>query len=110
MAAPTLHRTDSPAGALGPWEPAQRYWRRNEPEVDLVARSVDGKRLLVGEVKWTVEGRRRDSTERPVSAHLPGAGDAEIVYARFVPDPALRRSRAPEVHEVGAADMLAALR
>ena len=110
MATPTLHHTDGALGALGPWEPAQRYWRRNEPEVDLVARSLDGKRLLVGEVKWTAEGRHRDSPERPVSAHLPGASGAEITYARFVPDPARRRSRAPEVHEVGVADVLAALR
>lgn len=110
MAAPTLHRTDSPVGVLGPWEPAQRYWRRNEPEVDLVARSLDGKRLLVGEVKWTADVRRRHPPERPVSAHLPGVSGAEVIHARFVPDPVRRRSRAPEVHEVGAADVLAALR
>lgn len=48
--------------------------------------------------------------ERPVSAHLPGASHAEIIHARFIPDPARRRSREPEVPEVGATDVLAALR
>ena len=74
MAVPLLHRTDTPLGALGPFDPAQRYWRGNAPERDVVARSVDGRRLLVGEVKWT-------ATARPVSgigrsrptADLPGA-------------------------------------
>ena len=44
MAVPFLHRADCSLADLGPWEPAQRYWRRNEPEYDVVARSVDGRR------------------------------------------------------------------
>ena len=59
MAVPFLHRADCSLADLGPWEPAQRYWRRNEPEYDVVARSVDGRRLLVGEAK---------STQRPLPA------------------------------------------
>ena len=53
MAVPLLHRSDAALGKLGPWEPAQRHWRGNDPELDVVARSVDGRRLLVGEAKWT---------------------------------------------------------
>ena len=53
MAVPFLHRSDAALGKLGPWEPAQRHWRGNDPELDIVARSVDGRRLLVGEAKWT---------------------------------------------------------
>ena len=52
MAVPFLHRSDAALGKPGPWEPAQRYWRGNAPELDIVARSVDGRRLLVGEAKW----------------------------------------------------------
>ena len=110
MATPTLHRTDSPLGALGPWEPAQRYWRRNEPEVDVVARSVDGKRLLVGEVKWAAESRLRRPAEKPETAHLPGAQGAEVIHARFVPDLPGPPFRPPEVCEVSAETVLAALR
>ena len=109
MAISTLHRTDSPLGALGPWEPAQRYWRRNEPEVDVVARSVDGKRLLVGEVKWT-EGSSPGTLEMPGTAHLPGVGTAEVIHARFHPAPARRRFQVTGIHEITAETVLAALR
>ena len=94
MAVPFLHRTVSPLADLGPWEPAQRYWRRNEPEYDVVARSVDGRRLLIGEAK---------SASRPLSAAafrfrpsppaIPGVGELEIVPVVFAPlgaaDPAV---------------------
>ena len=87
MSVPFLHRAESALAGLGPWEPAQRYWRRNEPEHDVVARSVDGRRLLVGEAK---------STTQPVSAsvasgftripgRIPGVGDLEIVPVVFAP-------------------------
>ena len=108
-AVPTLHRTDAPLGALGPWEPAQRYWRRNEPELDLVARSVDGRRLLVGEVKWT-EGSSPAVSEMPETAHLPGVRTAEVIRARFVPGAARPRSHASDFREVTAETVLAALR
>ena len=47
MAVPLLHRSDTTLAGLGPWEPAQRYWRGNAPEPDVVARSVDGRRARV---------------------------------------------------------------
>ena len=49
MAVPFLHVNDGPLADLGPWEPARRYWHGNDPEYDIVARSVDGARVLVGE-------------------------------------------------------------
>ena len=110
LATPTLHRTDSPLGALGPWGPAQRYWRRNEPELDVVARSVDGKRLLVGEVEWTTGGRLRARPQRPVTARLPWAARAEVVHTRFVPDADGRPLPLSGVHQVGPETVLAALR
>ena len=55
MAVPLLHRSDTTLAGLGPWEPAQRYWRGDAPELDVVARSVDGRRLLVGEVEWSMK-------------------------------------------------------
>ena len=68
MAVPALHRSDTPLGRLGPWEPAQRHWRGNAPDLDVVARSVDGRRLLVGEAKWS-------SRSGPVSRAGPLPGD-----------------------------------
>ena len=52
---PHLRNVDSPLSELGPWGLARRYWKENNPEWDIVAESLDGKRLLLGEVKWFVE-------------------------------------------------------
>ena len=74
---------------LGPFEPAQRYWRGNAPEHDVVARSIDGRRLLVGEAEWPAGagavpvsriGRIRQAVD------LPGATSSEIVHVLFAPD------------------------
>ena len=40
-------------GRLGAWGPVRRWWSGNEPEWDVVSESVDGRRLLLGEAKWT---------------------------------------------------------
>lgn len=86
LAVPFLHRSDSPLGRLGPWEPAQRWWRRNEPEHDIVARSVDGRRLLVGEAKAASRPLAAAKPRFPAGAPtLPGAAGLEIVPALFAP-------------------------
>jgi hypothetical protein len=43
----------SALGRLGPWGPASRWWSANSAEWDLVAESIDGRRLLIGEAKWS---------------------------------------------------------
>lgn len=108
LAVPALHHTDSPLGAFGPWEPARRYWRRNEPEIDLVARSVDGRRLLVGEAKWRLGRRPSGATGPPNAAHLPDSHRYEAVPARFAADAAGTGNGGIET--VDAATVLAALR
>jgi len=45
-------RSAEPARS-GPWKPAARWWKRNMVEWDIVAESTDGKKLLLGEVKWS---------------------------------------------------------
>lgn len=81
-------------GAAGPWGPPSRWWRGNEPEWDLVARSLDGRRLLLGEAKLrvsSVDGAVRTLSERPAPSSLSRPGAVEIVRALFVaserPDP-----------------------
>ena len=89
MAVPMLHRADIPLARLGPFEPAQRYWRGNDPEHDAVALSVDGRRMLVGEVKWSaraVAGSKAGPHADPGA--LPGAANVEAVRTLFVPDAA----------------------
>ena len=91
MVVPLLHRTDGPLARLGPFEPAQRYWHGNAPEYDIVARSLDGRQILVGEARWSAKGIAPagwQPARRAGTASLPGAADAELVHALFVPDAA----------------------
>ena len=82
MATATLHRAETPIRDCGPFEPAQRYWRGGEPELDVVARSVDGQRLLVGEAKWSAS-----STQASINVdHVPGTSGMDVVPIMFVPE------------------------
>lgn len=109
-AVPVLHRGDTPLARLGPWEPARRYWRGNAPEFDVVARSVDGRRLLVGEVKWSARrGAASRAAPRPGVDALPGAAGMEVVSALFVPEAAAMTDAATGVHLVDAGDVMAVL-
>jgi AAA+ ATPase superfamily predicted ATPase len=114
-----LPRVDpaTPLGARGPWGPAARWWRGNLPEWDVVAESVDGARLLLGEAKWSarpvgppgLERALKELASRPppdLPQHLAGR---EVVRAAFVPElagevPARRGASEPLV--VTAAELL----
>jgi AAA+ ATPase superfamily predicted ATPase len=108
-------RSPSTLARLGPWGPAARWWKGNEPEWDIVAESIGGKRLLLGEVKWSARPQsardlesltRQLETRRPPS--LPGRySKHEIVRALFVPEVgprARRRAQGPPV--VTGSDLL----
>lgn len=90
---PQLPRS-SPLGRLGPWGPASRWWQGNLPEWDIVSESMEGDRLLVGEVKWSA----RPLTEKALRAHIESLrnrdlpslpsryGRHEVIRALFVPE------------------------
>lgn len=67
------------------WGPASRWWGsgvdRKPLEVDLVAESAGGDRLLVGEVKWASprEGRRLEHELENKAARLPFLGGRKVV-------------------------------
>jgi len=89
------------AGALGPWGPATRWWRGGDPEWDLVARSLDGRRLLLGEAKVRVPSvpvalRVLANRRAPQVSGLP----EEVVRVLFVP------SAEPEEGVVTLADLM----
>ncbi len=107
-AVPLLHRGDNALAQHGPWLPAQRYWRGSGPEFDLVARSVDGQRLLVGEAKRSAARMDGLSLLDRGADLLPGAKQCEIIPAWFVPvrEPAATTPSAPTLD---AADVLAVL-
>ena len=111
MAVPELHRIDTPLAPLGPWEPARRYWRGNAPELDVVARSVDGRRLLVGEAKWSARsGPVSRAGPLPGIGGVPGTAGLEAVGVRFVPEASARIDASTGVHLVDASDVLSVLR
>ena len=111
MAVPTLHRCDVPLARCGPFEPAQRYWRGSAPVRDVVARSADGRRILVGETTWSSRAPpRAGAPSRWDVSGLPGAAGREAVHAWFVPEAGCGADRAAGAHVVTADTVLAALR
>ena len=84
-AVPRLQETDTELAGLGPWEPPQRYWYRTSPEFDLVARSVDGERLLVGEAKLSARAGIQNLDENAMT-FLPDIKRRKVVKALFVPE------------------------
>lgn len=81
-------------GSSGPWGPAARWWRGNAPEWDVVSESVDGTRLLLGEVKWSarpiaaagLERACRELASRPPPDLPSYYARHEVVRALFVPE------------------------
>ena len=108
---PLLHRVDTALASQGPWEPARRYWRGNDPELDVVARSADRRRVLVGEVKWRVDVSAAflPLASIDVGATL-GIANRDVVKVLFVPDPAGISDTDSDVHVVGAQTVFELLR
>ena len=85
MAVPNLHRVVPAIATFGPLGEGQRYWRGNDPELDIVARSVAGPDILVGEAKWNSKDRRPSV---PRLGTLVGDADTPIRSFLFTPVPA----------------------
>ena len=115
MAAPFLHRADHPLASFGPFEPARRYWRGGDPEIDVVARSVDGRHVLVGDAKWRAGPLSRAEADagltrlRAVAPVLPGIAGCRVVYALFAPRGGERVGDA-DMHVVNAGTVMGVLR
>jgi len=107
-------RADSGLASRGPWGPCRRWWHGAAPEWDLVSESGDGRRLLLGEAKWSRRAFDRADAAGAASGlaakvrpALPSRYDHhEIVRALFVPE-AARGVRPPAPIElVTAKDLL----
>lgn len=78
----------------GPWGPAGRWWQGNQAEWDIVAESADGKRVLLGEAKWSKKPLSAGSLATEVrqllarpAPELPAKYSRhEVVRALFVPE------------------------
>jgi hypothetical protein len=117
-AVPRLAPRNGALAAAGPWGVAARYWQAGGPEWDVVARSLDGASLLLGEVKWHAGEASDDLVEtawRELKAKgrpaLPGPTPRQVVHAVFVPECSARwRRRGGAVAVVEASGVVAALR
>lgn len=97
---------------LGPWQPAQRYWRGDEPEWDLVADAVEGTRTLLGEAWFSRRPATRAVLERETARLAarpapPPTSARQVVRALFVPQVQKRvPRRVGDVHVVTLDEMI----
>lgn len=117
QAVPRIHEGRSPLARFGPWKPAARYWHGNEPEWDIVAESLEGKHLLLGEAKWTETTLSEKILDQAVGGlkakGIPSSMRGkrhQVVYALFVPRTLSKRGRRQDAHVVDARDVLSCLR
>ena len=91
-------------GQLGPWKPALRFWQAHGPEWDIVADSIDGKHLLLGEVKWSKKPCNTDEINRMARQILAKGipplpklyNRRQIVHAIFIPETKQKVSKTTE--------------
>jgi hypothetical protein len=112
-----MHESRSPLARYGPWKPAARYWHGNEAEWDIVAESLDGKRLLLGEAKWTDATVSEKALARAVeelkAKGIPGGmrgKEREIIHALFIPRGPSRHRSQRDAPIVDARDVTSCLR
>ena len=113
QAIPGLGRRGAPLERWGEFGAAQRYWRGSGPEWDVVARALDGRTTVIGEVKWH-ERSGDDAELRGPAGALAGKGappgvEGEVVRVVFVPVRPRGRRERHGVVAIDAADVLAAL-
>jgi len=96
------------------WGAASRWWggglHGNPLELDVAAESVDGKALLIGEVKWSIDARELDRAARELhekAQRFPLAGRYERVIERVFGAKVSGQSRK---NLIAAADVLSALK
>jgi hypothetical protein len=98
-----LARASVPHCGLGgfDWGPARRWWGTGSDgraaEIDVVAESVDGRAVLVGEAKWSLDDSPIDAASERLAAvakHLPWARGKTVVPAVWARrEPATTRQR-----------------
>lgn len=95
------------------WKEASRWWGRaadsTQQEIDVVAESMDGKAVLLGEVKWASSISTKSICNRLTDAagKLPFCRGRTVVYSCWIPE-----ATKPEdfrIHVVDADQVLTAL-
>ncbi len=110
---PSLHVGSSALAQYGPWKPGARFWHGNSPEWDIVAESLSGEFLLLGEAKWShknvsqakLEQVSKTCLAKGMPPFLSGT-NKHIVHAVIVPQTKVRRSEVNGVYIVTARDVI----
>lgn len=95
------------------WGPARRWWgsdKKNTPiELDIVAESMDGKYVLLGEAKWAekINVSRLSAKLESYAARLPFVKGRKIVYAYWLKN--VPEEKSP-YHVFTASDVLKCLK
>lgn len=78
---------------MGDWEPARRFWHGEGPEWDVVSQTLDGRCVLLGEVKWSERPvdvpQLRSLTKALLTKGIPtvkGLRDKALLHVVFVPE------------------------
>lgn len=106
---------DSALGAIGPWGPPSRWWRGSEVAWDIVALSLDGRRVLLGEAKThvaSIEAAAEALSRRPspdLPARMRSATPVRVLFvANPVPEVKKWRFNSGDVLILTRADLLRA--
>lgn len=97
------------------WKPASRWWGKagkgQEMEIDVVAESLDGTAILLGEAKWERKTRVRPLLEtlRQKAANFPQARGKEIISAVWCKEPELTGNTS-DIALIGPTEVMSALR
>jgi AAA+ ATPase superfamily predicted ATPase len=111
-----LARNSVPFMGLGgeSWGTAARWWGPDASgrtmELDMVAESLDGKSLLIGEAKWTVTAREVQGIAARLAEcgrRLPGAAGRRLVFALWTRS---ALAPVPDMHLITPAAVMDALR
>jgi DNA-binding transcriptional ArsR family regulator len=108
-----------PKLAVQPWDVARRAWGGGGPEWDIAAHSLDGKHMLLGEVKWSDKPMGFDEIDRitraliakgtPQTARTTGLNVHHAVVVNEIAGKS-RRNSALSVQVIEARDVLSCLR
>ncbi len=106
--------TSCALGQLGPWQPGSRFWQAHGHEWDIIADSVDGKHLLLAEVKWSrkpatldeMRGMARQFLAKGIPPLPKLYNSRRIIHALFIPETVRKISKTPEGVFIVTADNL----
>lgn len=96
---------------------AKRFWHRQEPEWDLLAESVDGKKILIGEAKWLTKTpssswihQQMESLKNKGIPTVFRAKNIKPLYMLFIPEKPDKLVLSDNVKIFDAQDILKAIR